>query len=57
MRFLTVALLSTVIPFFISLCLYRRKKCTVWTVVIAPLVGLFVFLLLIILLIVASGDM
>ncbi len=57
MRFLVYALLSALLPLFISVFLYRNKKCSLWTVVLSPLAGCFIFMLSILILFLISGDM
>ena len=57
MRFFVYTLLSALLPLFTSAFLYRNKKCSLWTVVVSPLAGCFVFMLSILILFLVSGDM
>ena len=57
MSFFVLALLSAVLPFLVSLYFYQREQCSVWTVVIAPVIGLFIFATLIVVLVLSSRDM
>ena len=54
---LIVATLFALVPFLVSLRLHMRGKCSIWWVLIAPVVGMFVFGLLVLFLIFMSGDM
>ena len=51
------ATLSALILFAVSLCLHMRGKCSIWWVITAPAVGMFVFGLLVLSLLFLSGDM
>ena len=57
MRFLTFAFLSASLPLLVSWCFYRHRKCGIWTVIISPVIGFFIFIITIIVLIFSSGDM
>lgn len=45
------------IPFLVSLRLHMRGVCSVWWLLTAPVAGLFVFCVLVLLLVFISGDM
>ena len=45
------------IPFLASLRLHMRGVCSVWWLLAAPVAGLFVFCVLVLLLVFISGDM
>ena len=49
--------LFMLIPFLASLRLHMRGACSVWWLLTAPVVGLFVFCVLVLLLVFISGDM
>ena len=51
-----VGLFFALIPFIISMCIYRRRKCSIWTVIVAPLVGFWVYAILLVILFLLSGD-
>ena len=57
MRLIVFAAFSAMLPFVVSLCMQRYGKCGIWTVIISPVVGLFVFTILLIVLAFLSGDM
>ena len=46
-----------IIPFLASLRLHMRGVCGVWWLLAAPVAGLFVFCVLVLLLVLISGDM
>ena len=54
MKLIAIGVLFALIPFAVSFLLYRRGKCSIWPV---PLVGLFSYVVLIIILVFLSGDM
>ena len=51
------ATLSVLVPFLVSLRLYMHGRCGVLWVLITPVVGLFVFCVLVLFLVSMSGDM
>ena len=51
------AALFILVPFLASLRLHMRGACSVWWLITAPVVGLFVFCVLVLLLVSTSGDM
>ena len=51
------ATIFALVPFLASLLLHARGVCGIWWVLIAPVVGMFVFGLLVLFLIFMSGDM
>ena len=57
MMLLVCATIFALVPFLVSLLLHTRGKCSIWWVLIAPVVGMFVFGLLVLFLIFMSGDM
>ena len=57
MKSIAIGVLFALIPFAVSFLLYRRGKCSIWPVVVSPLVGLFSYVVLIIILVFLSGDM
>lgn len=57
MKIAILAILSSLLPFVFSLWIRRLGKCGVWTVIISPIVGLFLFAILLITLVFISGDM
>ncbi len=57
MKFFTYALFSAFLPLIASVFLYRNKKCSIWTVVVSPLAGCFIFILSTLILFLVSGDL
>ena len=57
MRLIVYVALFMLIPFLASLRLHIRGVCSVWWLITAPVVGLFVFCILVLLLVCISGDM
>ena len=57
MKSIAIGVLFALIPFAVSCLLYRRRKCSIWPVIVSPLVGLFSYVVLIIILVFLSGDM
>ena len=57
MKSIAIGVLFALIPFAVSFLLYRRGKCSVWTVFISPFIGLFSYVVLVIILVFLSGDM
>ena len=57
MKSIAIGVLFALIPFAVSFLLYRRGKCGIWPVIVSPLVGLFSYVVLIIILMFLSGDM
>ena len=57
MKPIAIGVFFAFIPFAISFCLYRRGKCSIWPVILSPIIGLFSYVVLIIVLILLSGDM
>ena len=57
MRLIVYVALFMLIPFLASLRLHIRGVCSVWWLITAPVVGLFVFCILVLLLVFISGDM
>lgn len=55
--FIAIGVLFALAPFAVSLFLYQREKCSLWTVILSPLIGLFSYVVLIIILVFLSGDM
>jgi len=53
---LIVATLFALVPFLVSLRLHMCGKCSIWWVLIAPVVGMFVFGLLALFFVFISGD-
>ena len=51
------AALFMLVPFLASLRLHMRGMCSVWWLLAAPVTGLFVFCVLVLLLVSISGDM
>ena len=49
-------LLFVLIPFIISMCAHRRKKCSIWAVIVSPLVGFWAYVILVIILFLLSKD-
>jgi hypothetical protein len=50
-------LLSTVAPFSISMRLFRRGQCSLYCVLLAPVIGLSLSVLLLTALAIMSGEM
>ena len=57
MRLIASAFLCVLVPALGALWLYRRGRCSGWGVLISPVVGLFVFSVLVLFLVSMSGDM
>ena len=57
MKSIAIGVLFALIPFAVSFLLYWRGKCGIWPVIVSPLVGLFSYVVLIIILVFLSGDM
>ena len=57
MMLIVYATIFALVPFLASLLLHARGVCGIWWVLIAPVVGMFVFGLLVLFLIFISGDM
>lgn len=57
MKSIAIGVFFAFMPFAISLSLYRRGKCSIWPVILSPIVGPFSYVVLIIVLILGSGDM
>ena len=57
MKPIAIGVLFALIPFAVSYLLYLRGKCSVWPVIVSPLIGLFSYVVLIIILVFLSGDM
>ena len=51
------AALFMLVPFLASLRLHMRGVCSVWWVLTTPIVGLFVFCVLVLFLVFVGGDM
>ena len=51
------AALFMLVPFLASLRLHMRGACSGWWLLAAPVTGLFVFCVLVLLLVFMSGDM
>ena len=50
------AFLCVFVPALGALRLCRRERCSVWWLITAPVVGLFVFCVLVLLFVFISGD-
>ncbi len=57
MKPIAIGMLFALAPFAVSLLLYQKGKCSVWPVIVSPLIGLFSYVVLIIILVFLSGDM
>ncbi len=57
MKPIAIGVLFALVPFAVSLFLYQRGKCSLWFVILSPLIGLFSYVVLIIILVFLSGDM
>ena len=57
MTLIVYVALFMLIPFLASLRLHIRGVCSVWWLITAPVIGLFVFCVLVLLLVLISGDM
>ena len=57
MMLIVYATIFALVPFLIFLRLHMRGKCSIWWVLIAPVVGIFVFGLLVLFFIFTSRDM
>lgn len=57
MKPIVIGVLFALVPFAVSLLFYRRGKCSIWSVILSPLIGLFSYVVLIIILVLLSGDM
>jgi len=44
-------------PFVFSLLLHQGGKCSIWMVILSPVIGLFIFATLMTCLLLLSGDM
>ncbi len=57
MKLIAIGMLFALIPFAVPFLLYRRGKCSIWLVILSPLIGLFFYVGLVITLVFLSGDM
>ena len=57
MKSIAIGVLFALIPFAVSFLLYRRGKYSIWPVIVSPLIGLFSYVVLIIILVFLSVDM
>ncbi len=57
MKFFLCAMVFIFFTIFISLVFHRQGKCSIWMVILSPLIGLFIFVILTTCLILMSGDM
>lgn len=57
MMLIVCATLFALVSFLVSLRLHMRGKCSIWWILTAPVVGMFVFGILVLLLVFMSGDM
>jgi len=57
MRLIASVFLFALVPALGALWLYRRGRCSGWWVLISPIIGLFVFCVLVLFLVFMSGDM
>jgi len=57
MKPIAIGVFFALVPFTVSILLYRRGKCSIWPVIVSPLIGLFSYVVLIIVLVFLSGDM
>ena len=57
MKPIAIGVLFALVPFAVSVFLYRMGKCSIWPVIVSPIIGLFSYVILIIILIFLSGDM
>ena len=57
MMLIVFAALSVLVPFLASLRLHMRGGCSFWWLITAPVVGLFVFCVLVLFLVFVGGDM
>ena len=57
MKPIVIGVLFALVPFAVSLLFYRKEKCGIWPVIVSPLVGLFSYVVLIIILVFVSRDM
>ncbi len=51
------SLFSVLIPLVTAIYIFSRGKCSIWCVIISPVVGLFLFCMLVVVLMLLSGDM
>lgn len=56
MKSIAIGVLFALIPFAVSFLLYRRGKCSVWTVFVSLLIGLFSYVVLVMILVFLSGG-
>ena len=56
MKSIAIGVLFALIPFAVSFLLYRRGKCSVWTVFVSLLIGLFSYFVLVMILVFLSGG-
>ena len=54
---IVIGVLFALVPFAVSLLFYRKEKCGIWSVIVSPLVGLFSYVVLMIILVFVSRDM
>ena len=57
MKPIAIGALFALIPFAVSLYFYQKEKCSLWSVILSPLIGLFSYVILIVILVFLSGDM
>ena len=57
MRLLIFLSLSAILPLFAATYLYRREKCSFVFVILAPVIGIAAFAMLLLVLVLCSGDM
>lgn len=57
MMLIVYAAVFALVPFLVSLCLQKRGKCSIWWVLVAPVIGLFLFCILVLFLFSISRDM
>lgn len=57
MRFVMLAILSSLMPLLASVWLFLKGKCGFATVIISPLIGLFLYAIIIYGIVLVSDDM